>query len=481
MVKKSIKKNYIYNVGYQILILIAPLVTTPYISRVLGADGVGNISYVESVVAYFSLFATMGITTYGQREVSYVQESKEKRSEAFWNIKILEFITSIIALGVYIAFSMTRENKLIYLVFSLNIITIFADITWFFQGIEEFGKIVFRNTIFKILNIIYIFTFVHSKRDIVIYILGLNFFTLLSNLSLWVCLPRYVSKVRIKTIHPFENLSDVLSLFLPTIAIEVYTVLDKTMIGAITKNTFENGYYENAIKVSKIVLRLVTALGTVMIPRIGYHFRRNETKEVQRLMYKDYRFVWFLGVPLCLGLIMIAGNFVPWFFGDGYEKVVCLIQVLAFLILAVGINNVTGMQYLIPTKRQNIFTLTVVIGAVVNFVLNSILIPIYQSTGAAIASVVAETVIAVAQLVMVRKELDICEIIRQGSHYYISGGLMAALLWVVSKEVLPSAFATFMLVMTGALGYSALLLIMRDEFFISNIRNITKRFSKKKA
>lgn len=145
----------------------------------------------------------------------------------------------------------------------------------------------------------------------------------------------------------------IISLFIPTIAIQIYTVLDKTMIGVITQDSFENGYYELAIKISKMVMAVVTALGTVMIPRIGYHFEQGETQRIRSLMYRGYRFVWFLGVPLCLGMIMVCGNFVPWFFGEGYEQVVPLLQILSFLILAIGINNVTGMQYMIPTKRQN--------------------------------------------------------------------------------------------------------------------------------
>ena len=204
----------------------------------------------------------------------------------------------------------------------------------------------------------------------------------------------------------------VISLFVPTIAVQVYTVLDKTMIGMITQNDFENGYYEQAVKISKMVMTVVTALGTVMIPRIGFYFEKGDVKEVKRLMYRGYRFVWFLGIPLCLGLIMVSPKFVPWFFGEGYNKVSVLLGILSFLILAIGINNVTGMQYLIPTKRQNIFTLTVLIGAMINFAMNYILIERFAAIGAAIASVTAETVIAIVQLMIVRKEINPLEVLR---------------------------------------------------------------------
>ena len=161
--EKSIKKNYIFNLSYQILLLITPLITTPYVSRILGADGIGTVSYAESIVSYFVLFATMGITTYGQREISYVQQSVEKRSAVFWNTKILEFVTSGIMLIVYLIFALFQKNALIYIILSCNIIAVFFDISWFFQGLEEFGKIVLRNVIFKFINIAYIFTVVRTK------------------------------------------------------------------------------------------------------------------------------------------------------------------------------------------------------------------------------------------------------------------------------------------------------------------------------
>lgn len=372
MGKKSIKKNYIYNLTYQILLLLTPLITTPYLSRVLGADGVGTVSFAESVVSYFTLVAALGVTTFGQREISYFQDDKKKRSHIFWETKSLQVITSIAVLVVYLAFAIFQKNLALYLILSFNIIAILVDVVWLFQGMEEFGKIVLRNILFKFLSIAYIFLVVKTKSDMTKYAFGLAFFMFLSNASLWFHVSKYVSKPIWKEIKPFRNFRVVLSLFIPTIAVQVYTVLDKTMIGLITNSSFENGYYEQAIKITKIVLTVVTSLGTVMIPRIGYHYGRGEAEQVNFYMYRGYRFVWFLGIPLCFGLLGTASNFVPWFFGEGFEKVVPLLSILAFLILAIGINNVTGMQYLIPTKRQNMFTMTVLIGAGVNFVLNFI-------------------------------------------------------------------------------------------------------------
>lgn len=206
------------------------------------------------------------------------------------------------------------------------------------------------------------------------------------------------------------------------------------MIGVITQNAYENGYYEQALKIAKLVLTIVTSLGTVMIPRIGYHYSKGDTETVKAYMYRAYKFVWLCGIPLTFGLIAVSSNFVPWFFGDGYDKVVPLLGVLSFLILAIGINNVTGMQYLIPTKRENTFSATVIIGAVTNFVLNFFLIQVFQSMGAAVASVVAETTIAIIQIYIVRKELSPFEIVKCGTHYYIAGGIMFAVLLLIRES-----------------------------------------------
>ncbi len=479
MAGKSIKKNYIYNLSYQILLLIVPLITIPYLSRILGADGIGTVSFAESVVSYFVLFATLGITTFGQREISYVQDDAEKRTSAFWEAKCLEFITAIIVIAVYIPFALLQSNREIYIVFIFSLLAVLFDVTWFFQGMEEFGKIVLRNAIFKIISIAYIFIFVRSSSDVIKYAFGVSFFLFLSNAMMWFYLPQYIGKPDWKNIKPFRNIKTVIALFVPTIAIQVYTVLDKTMIGVITQNSFENGYYEQAIKISRIALTVVTALGTVMIPRIGFHFNRGETEKVREYMYRGYRFVWFLGVPLCFGLLGTASNFVPWFFGDGFEKVVPLLGILGFLILAIGINNVTGVQYLIPTKRENLFTQTVLIGAGVNFLMNLILIHFFKSIGAAIASVTAETVIALVQLYLVRKEFSIKRVFSCSWHYFVAGGLMLVMLIMVGKRLEPSIIHTIIMIISGAMVYVLGLLILRDEFLIDNARNVIGKLLKK--
>ena len=473
MANKSIKKNYIYNLLQQILSLITPLITIPYVSRVIGAEGLGIYSYTASIVSYFALFAALGTVTYGQREISYVQDDREKRTQVFWNTEIRCIITTFICLCVYGCFVLIQEQyRMIYVILAISIIEVALNITWLFSGMEEFGTIVRRNIVIRILNLAFIFLFVKRPDDLPIYVFGLTIVMTLGHLSLWPLLPKYVGKPKFKDLHPFKDFRVVLSMFIPTIAISIYTVLDKTMIGVLTQNAAENGFYDQSIKISKMALTFVTALGVVMVPRIGFLFEKEDQQQIRQFMYRSYRFVGLLGIPLCLGIVGSATNFVPWFYGPGFDRVVPILSILSFLILAIGINNVTGIQYLIPTKRQNTFTQTVLIGAAFNFICNMFLIPIYGAVGAAIASVLAELIIAGVQLIIVRKELSFMTIVRDSVKYVISGIAMLAGLVLISRYLQPSIPNTIILVVAGTCIYVAMLFALRDDFFLINVNKI---------
>lgn len=475
MSKKSIGKNYLYNVSYQILLIIIPLITTPYISRVLGANGIGKYSFAESIVTYFVLAATMGVTYYGQREIAFLQDDRKRRTQLFWETKCFTIIVSGISLLVYFLFAIHQENSILYLILAINIINVAFDVTWLFQGMEEFAIITSRNAVCKVMNVIFIFLFVKGKNDVWLYALGMVIFTLAANISMWPKIKTYVDLPEIKSLKPFRNFKVIFSLFVPTIAIQVYTVLDKTMIGVITGDDAQNGYYDQAIRISKIILTLVTALGTVMVPRIGYHFKKKDYEQVEKYMYRGYNFVWFLGTPLCFGLIGVAENTVPWFYGTGYDAVVPLLKILALLILAIGINNVTGIQYLIPTERQNTFTFTVVIGAIINFALNGLLIPHWQAVGAAVSSVIAETSIALVQIYIVRKEIRPLQIFSLSWKYFLAGGVMLLGLQLANQHLSPSFIHSLIMMISGAVVYFVMLLLLRDQFLMQLLHTVKER------
>lgn len=475
---KSVSKNYLYNVSYQLLLLITPFITTPYLSRVLEPTGIGTYSYTYSIVSYFILLASLGVADYAQREIAYQRDDKFLQSRTFFEVNLIRFLLVILSLIIYyLVISTFSDNHLIYWFQALNIIAVLFDISWFFQGLEEFGKIVLRNFIIKLVSIILIFVFIHQPADLNKYVLLIGFMNILSGLSIWLYLPKYIIPVPWRELNPFRNFSIILQMFLPQIAIQIYTVLDKTMIGIITESALENGYYEQAEKVIKLSLTIVTSLGTVMLPRIAYAYAHNDHTTIYSHMIRSYRFVWFLTIPMFCGFIAISNNFVPWFFGPGYDKVVPLMQILSLLVIAIGLSNVTGIQYLLPTNQQNKLTLTVICGAIINFAINLILIPIMQSIGAAIASILAEITVTIVQFYLIRNIFSISKILKLSLNYIICGSIMLISTYILSYYLSPSIIHTLLIIAIGGIIYTCLLYFFKDYMLMSVINKIKEKFN----
>lgn len=472
---KSIKKNYIYNLMYQILLVITPLITTPYVSRVLGAGNIGTYSYVESILSYFKMIAALGITIYGQRELSYVRDYKEKRTIVFWETKTLEFATSLVALALYLVLSFNQPNTKLYLVMVFGLLSGMIDIAWFFYGLEEVGKIVIRNLFFKIIGIVYIFLFVKSENDLLIYAFGNMFFLFLSSVSLWAFLPKYISLPEWNKLHPFRNFRSVIMIFLPTATTQLFSSIDKTMIGWFTTESYENGYYEQALKVERLALTLVTSVAVVLVPRIGYYFSHQNKEMLEHYMYKAYRFVWMISIPLCLGLIGISGNMVPWFFGEGYEPVKSLLCILSFMIILMGVNCISGTQYLIPTKREKLCTKIVWSGALLNLVFNIFLIPKMFAMGAVIASVISELMTLLIYFYFIQNELSLKKITLCSIKYWGAGFAMLGVLEVESIKLNPAIINTIIMILTGIVTYGLILLVLKDEMIIDMIDSLLKK------
>ena len=325
MSKKSVAKNYIYNLIYQVLILILPLVTAPYISRVLGAENIGIYSFTLSISAYFILFGSLGIALYGQREIAYNQKNKKKYSVTFWEINLLRAITMFVAIIIfYFIFVKGNQYQIYYKVLMLEIIGNCIDISWFFQGLEEFKKTVVRNIIVKLISIASIFIFIKTSNDLYRYFLIYVLSIVIGNGSLWLYLPKYLEKVNFNEIHLIKHLKPTINLFVPQIAIQVYTLLDRTMVGAIIPGKDEVGYYDQGQKIIKLLLTIITSLGTVMLPRIANTFVNGKKDKITNYMKKSFNMVFLLAFPMIFGIIAVSKAFVPIFFGPGYDKVVIL-------------------------------------------------------------------------------------------------------------------------------------------------------------
>lgn len=475
MKKKSVAKNYLYNLMYQVLVMIIPLITTPYLSRVLGANNIGIYSYTLSITTYFILFGSLGVSMYGQREIAYVQDDLKKRSCTFFEIFIMKCITLSISLGLfYLSFCLDGQYHLYYLILILEIIANIVDISWYFQGLEEFKKTVIRNFLVKLISVVCIFLFVKSSNDLskyfVIYVLS----TFLGNLSLWMYMPRYVKIQKVKSLNIKRHIKPALMLFIPQIATQVYTVLDKTMIGAIVSDKSEVGYYEQAQKIVKLLLTLATSLGTVMMPRIASTFARGNRKKVKEYMNKSFAFIMMIAMPLTFGIISTARNFVPLFYGPGYEKVTPLLCVISPIIILIGLSNVTGTQYLLPTKQQNKYTTSVIIGATINFILNFILIKKYASLGASIATVFAEFSVTLVQFILIRKEIKIGDIIKLTYKYLISSIIMFYISMLVSHFIINNLLSILAQVAISIISYFGVLILLKDKMVIEGI-NLLKQ------
>ena len=465
MGKKSISKNYLYQLSYQILALIIPLITTPYISRVLGAEGIGIYSFTYSIATYFILFGSLGIAMYGQREIAYVQDKKEERSRIFWEIVILRLVLMTISATVfYFAYCTGEEYQLYYKILLIELFSNAIDISWFFQGLEEFKKTVTRNFIIKAAFTICIFIFVFFSADLTKYFFVAIGGNLLGNLSLWIYVPKYVQKIKIKSLKVFRHLKHTFFLFIPQIATQVYTILDKTMIGYIVADKSEVGYYEQAQKVINMLLTLVTSLGTVMVPRMANTFASGDKEQMKRYLQNSFKFTYTIAFPVMLGVIAVSANFVPIFFGEGYESVVPLINILAITILFIGMSNVTGTQLLLPTKRQKEFTISVTIGAIVNFVLNWIFIYHYRAIGGAITTVISEILVAGIQLWFLRKEWDLKEILKLARNNVIAGVLMFIVAYGIGMVISNPILGIVLQMAAGVAVYGITLLLLKDPF-----------------
>ena len=481
MNKKSIAKNYIFNLIYQLLSIVLPLVTTPYLSRVLGPEPIGIYGYTISIVTYFILFGSLGISMYGQREIAYVQSDKDKQSKVFWEINIVKFITLPISMFIfYLTFCIKGNYQVYYKILLLYMLSNIFDISWYLQGIEEFGKTVIRNIIVKMLSLVLIFICIKNQNDLWKYLLIFSVAELLGNLTMWMYLPKYIKKVKLNDLEVRKHIKPTITLFIPQIATQIYTVMDKTMVGLITNNMSEVGYYEQSQKIVKAALTIITSLGTVMASRIANCYANNNREEILINIKKSFNFVCFLGIPVVFGIMGISKNLVPWFYGDGYEKVVLLLITTSPIILAIGFSNVTGMQYLVPVGKQKEYTKSVTIGAVSNLILNVILIRLIQSVGAAIASVLSEILVFVVQYYYVKDIIEIKQIARISFKYIISGLIMFIFLILTQVIMNSTALNTIIQIILGGGIYFIVLLILRERFVNEIINKIVNNIKKEK-
>lgn len=477
--KKSIKKNYLYNLAYQILTVLVPFVTIPYLSRVLGVENIGINSFTLSIVTYFVLLANIGVTSFGTREIALHQDSRKKYSKIFWDLYSYQFLVGVISILAYSIYVFCLGGyPHIQWIMTLNIVAAIFDIVWLYQGLEDYKYISVRNILIKLAAVAATFTFVRTSNDLWIYVLINSAATVVSSSFLWLKFPKIADRPKLREIRIFRYWKDTFIYFLPQIAVSVYTVLDKTMLGIITGSEAENGYYDQTYKIIQIALIILISLNTVVAPRMAYLFGKGKKEEIKKRLKTSFHFIYLIAFPLVFGLIAVGPDFSSLFFGEGYEKVRILLPLFAPIILVISISNCLSGQCLIPVGKQKQAAIFLWVGAASNFLLNLFTITFFSSIGAAISSIIAEIIITTSFIVLAREYMKPTTIFTVMKNYFIAGAIMLIELLIINHFwtgiTIPVIAAK--IAIGGATYFFVLRFILRDGFLTSEASTVIRKF-----
>lgn len=403
----SENKNFLMNVAYQLLSYVFPLVTVSYVSQCLGVTNIGTYSYTYSTVYLFMLLGMLGINNYGNREIARVRDDKQACSFIFFSIYKLQLLTvGLASIGyvIYIQCIVSEYEKLFWLQ-AIYLFSACLDVNWFYFGLEKFKLTITRNCIIKVASLILILFFVRTEADLAQYTVIMAGSTFLSQLYLILILHRYIVNVHTTLHDSLHHLRGCCILFIPVLAFGIYRVMDKTMLGAMATVT-ELGYYENAERLINIPISIINALGTVMLPRMSY-LLKNHSVESTKAIYASMKLALLLSCMMAAGIFLVSNDIVVVFFGYDFYKSGEIIRILSITILASAWANVIRTQYLIPSGKDTIYVISTIGGAVVNLLLNIVLIPQYGAYGACLGTIAAEYFVMIYQTVKVRKVLEI--------------------------------------------------------------------------
>lgn len=478
----SIRKNFVYSTLYQILDIIVPFITAPYLSRVLGPDMVGIQSYTASIQAYFLLIAALGTQSYGAREISRNRDDISTYSKLFWEIELMSIVTSAASLTAWgLLIILSPNYRIFYLVMIPNILGSMLNISWLFNGLEKFKLTVIRNMLFRLTGVVLMFLFIKEKSDVVIHVGILSFINLLSSISLWLYVPRLTIRIPFKQLTISRHFKQTLAYFIPTIATSIYTVLDKTLIGLITDDNTQNGFYEQAENIMRIANRVsYSGINAVVGVRISYLFKENKLDEIHERIANSINYIFFMGVGCACGISAIARKFVPFFLGDGYGGVEYLLYIFCPISVIIGISNCLGSHYYTPSGRRTQSSKYLIIGSCVNLVLNLCLIPYFQAIGAAIASIVAELTITVLYVQNSNHYMTARMLFQIGWKKIVSGTCMLVFVFVLGNLLnLPEIIAIMIQISAGLGFYITMLYLLRDNWTMNYVHALLNKAGKR--
>ena len=473
----DIKKNFGYQISYQILLSILPFITSPYVSRVLGADGIGIYSYTLTIVTYFKIFASLGIANYGNRLIAKSKNEQSELNRAFSSLVTLHTILTFVVILLYVVylFYILRDNRLVASIQIIYLLAEMFDINWFFFGMEKFKITVTRNAIIKIFTVVCVFIFVKSRADLWKYVLILALGTLLSNSILWIFAPKYVKFQRFKLVEMLAHIRPMFILFLSVIAISVFSYMDKIMIGAMSSSE-QLGYYENAWKMIEFPTAIITALGTVMLPKMSYLSENGNKQLFQHYIYQSLRFSLVTSIAIAFGIASIANDFSVMFWGNEFISSGKIMVILSPVIIIMAFNSVIRTQYLIPKEQDKAYLIAVLCGAISNLVVNALLIPLYGALGASVATVLSYIAICIIQILYTYKNIRLRKGIVESIAYVVPAIIMYGVVKICGWYSDASVLLVICEIIFGAATFCGLSLayayIFKDRFIIENIKII---------
>ena len=454
-------KNYFYNVCYQMLVLILPLITAPYISRTLGPKGVGQYSFTYSIITWFTLITSIGIAYYGDRQVAYVRDNKYQLSKTFYELQIIKITMTVISMVIFIAFiNIYHRYTFLLCLQAINILASTIDISWLYMGLENFKVTVMRNTLVKIASVILIFAFVHEESDTWLYVFILAISSFLGNLTLWPELRKFLVPVDFKKLKPYSHLRESLVLFLPSIATRIYLNLNKTILGIIVGSTAA-GFYQNSDNLIQMIISVVTATGTVVLPRAANEYARGNYDAIKHMLYKSFNFISFLAFPMAFGVAGIALKLSTFFYGSKFAPVGPVMIIESIVIILVAWSNAIGIQYLLPMKRTKDYTRSLVISAIFSMILSTPLIYFGRLHGSMIVTVLSEGIVTLYQLVIVHNEINLKKLFKDIPKFLLASLVMFVVVFSINKYWYFNLFSMITEVIIGIIIYMFVIMVLR--------------------
>ena len=407
--QKSIKLNFIMNAILTMSSFIFPLITFPYVSRILLPEGTGKVNFATSFISYFTLVAQLGIPTYGIRICAMVRDDKEQLTRTAHELLFINFIMSCVSYAVFFVMLFTipklQDDKLLYVIVSANILLTSIGMDWLYKALEQYTYITVRSLIFKLIALIAMFLFVHEQKDYVIYG-GISIFAgCASNVMNLINAHRYIGFKPVGGYQIKRHLKAIGIFFAMSCATTIYLHLDTIMLKFMTTDA-DVGYYGAATKIKTILVSIVTSLGTVLLPRVSYYIKRKEMDAFRGVTKKALNFVFLIALPLTVYFTMYAKEGIFFLSGKEYEGAIVPMQIIMPTLLLIGVTNILGIQILVPLGMEKYVLYSEVAGAVTDLILNALLIPRYKSSGAALGTLAAEFVVLVVQYIVLKKEIN---------------------------------------------------------------------------